>query len=287
MARELHVKWQNPTALLALVLAAFLFAGCATKGVNKGHYNLLSVKDEQRWGKQIKAQVDADFYARGALCDDPVVNAYVEELGRDLLDYAPALDFDYTFTVVRSPEINAFALPGGHLYVHTGLIEEAENEAQLAAVLAHEISHVVARHGSEKLSAIMTATFVGDVVVSTATTQIDAILTDLALQIATDSSVLAYSRANENEADRIAVELIYRAGYDPRAMQSFFEKMRELHGDSSRAETFFSTHPNPKDRRSRVDEFIQPIPNFEGLILDTPEFQEVKARCLEMKSRGR
>lgn len=266
----------------ALALFAAVLSGCATKGYNKGEYNLVSVEQEKEWGKTLKAEVDAELAQKGMLEAGPAINAYVDGLGRKLLQNAPEVNFDYTFTAVKTDTVNAFAVPGGHVYINTGLIAAADNEAELASVVSHEIGHVVARHGSERLSAIMTASIAGDILVSSVSGDVNRLLTDLAVQIATNTGGLAYSRANENEADRIGVEILYNSGYDPRAMQRFFQKLRESRGEVSDVEEFFSTHPDPADRRSRVRDFIQSVPLHDGLVLDTPEFQKVRAKCLEM-----
>jgi len=271
----------NRSAKLAVLLTALaiLTSACATKGYNKGEYNLLSVKQEEEWGDQLKVEVDGQLRAKGMDYPDSEVQAYIDDLGQRLLLSAPEVNFDYTFTVIRSEQINAFALPGGHVYVNTGLIALADNEAELAGVLSHEIGHIVARHSSERLSAILTAQFVGNILVASQTRYLDRVLTDLAVQIVTQTSGLAYSRADENEADLIGVEMMYDANYDPRALQRFFQKLRDENGDMNEAQIFFSTHPDPKDRRSRVRDYIQSIDLHDGMVLDSTRFQKVHAKC--------
>lgn len=266
------------TIYVTLAAVALSMTGCASEGYNRGQFNLMSIDEEREWGLKLKADVDQEFASRGMAHNDPELSGYVDRLGRKLLAYAPEVNFDYTFTVVKTDVVNAFAIPGGHVYVHTGLIAEAENEAELAGVMAHEIGHVVARHSSERLSALMAATMAGSLIVGAQDDRVDQMLTDLAVQLVTTGGFLAYSRANENEADRIGAEMMYQAGYDPQGMVSFFRKLHGKTGEVTRFEVFISTHPDPEDRKGRVKEFIETLPPKADLIWDSKEFQKVHAR---------
>lgn len=268
------------TALfLGFMLLAFSVSGCATSGFNQGQFNMISIEEEKKLGGEYKAEVDNELHAQGKYYQDSLVTPYVNGLGRRLLASAPEVKFAYTFSVVNTKVVNAFAVPGGHIYIHTGLIAEARNEAELAGVISHEIGHVVARHGSERLSAILAATLVGQILVGAQEDEIDRLLTQLAVQLVTTGGMLAYSRANENEADRIGADIMYRAGYDPRAMVGFFERLHDKKGDMSRFEVFISTHPDPRDRQARVKDYISGMPLGENLIENSPEFQQVQAHC--------
>jgi len=268
---------------LALVIVALTVSTCATSGYNQGQFNLISLEQERELGDKLNADVAAELAAQGMTYNDTEVNDYLNRLGQKLVRNAPEVNFDYTFTVVKTDEVNAFAIPGGHVFVHTGLIAETENEAELAGVIAHEIGHVVARHGSERLSAMMAAGFVGEIIVGGQAQQVDRMLADLAVQLVTTGGMMAYSRQNESEADQIGAKILYDAGYDPWAMVKFFRKLHEKSGDMTKFDVFISTHPDPEDRRNEVRSYIKTLPPRENPIQDTPEFDKVRAICQKIQ----
>lgn len=264
-------------------MALLCVCGCATSGYNKGQFNIISVKEETEVGKEVAQKVDAEYSKKGMDYNDSRVVAYIQALGSKLAANAPEKNYDYTFKVLKNPEINAFALPAGHIYVNTGLIAEADNEAELAGVLSHEIGHVVARHWAERYSAVLVAALAAEVLIQTRESERDRILTQLAVQVVGTGGLLAYSRANEREADQLGVETMYVSGYHPEAMASFFEKMHEKTGDMSKVEVFLSTHPDPRERESRTYEAIMSLPEKQDLIWDTAKFQEIKGVVSEIK----
>jgi len=263
-------------AALVLSSAAAAYPGCTTRGYNKGEFNVISVEQERQWGAQLKRDVDNELARKGMDYQDARVDGYLDRLGTRLLAHAPEVLFEYTFTPVKNEAVNAFAIPGGNVYINTGLLEEADNEAEVAGVMAHEIGHAVARHGSERLSAIIVATTAGSILVASQEDRMDRLLTELAVQIVTTGSMLAYSRANEREADRIGARIMYEAGYDPQAMVSFFEKLRQEKGEVTKFEQFLSTHPSPENRQELVREYIKDLPPRQEFTTNTEEFKRVQ-----------
>jgi len=260
-----------------------LLCGCATSGYNKGQFNLYSIPAEANFGAELASKVDAELVQAGETYSDPEVNGYLQSLGQKLVAAAPEARFQYSFSAVKTPEVNAFALPAGRCYVNTGLIAEAENEAELAGVMAHEIGHVVARHGTERLSAMIAAGMIGEILVGVQGEEQNQLLTQLAVEVVATGGFLAYSRVNENEADQIGAQILYRAGYDPYALARFFLKLKEKKGKTGALEHFLSTHPDPGVRREKVRETIAQWPALTDPVQDTPEFERIKAKVQQIE----
>jgi len=234
----------------ALALGA---AGCAMNPAT-GQHNLMlmSPEDERRQGAELHPEVIKEF---GGVYDDPRVAQYVATVGGGLAKTTELPDQNYTFTVLDSPVVNAFALPGGYVYITRGLMALASDEAELAGVLGHELGHVVARHAAQRYSRGLIvggiAGLLGAVTGSETVGNVVAGLGGLAF-------VQPFSREQELEADRLGVRYIARAGYDPGAMTSFLSKMREnsrleariagRNPDDVDAHDIMSTHPRTVER---------------------------------------
>jgi len=246
----------------------------------KGLGNWYSLEHEIRMGKQYAMQVEQSV----KLVQDPVVNEYVNRIGQNLVRNSDA-KVPFTIKVIDSDEINAFALPGGFFYVNSGLILAADNESELAGVMAHEISHVCARHATRQMTRAQLANFasiplifigggIGYAVSSAAS---------LALPL----TFLSFSRGFEAEADYLGVEYMYKTGYDPESFIAFFEKVqaKEKKKPGSLAKAF-ATHPQTPDRIAKSQEEINTIlPPRPEYIVDTSEFQHVKARLAAIENR--
>jgi len=272
---------KNYTRSAVLGIALLLIAsGCATEGYNKGDFNLMSHEQEDEWGDQLQTKVNEELRKKDSMYENRMVNDYLDRLGKELLANAEEIHFDYSFTPVKMEAVNAFAIPAGHIYIHTGLIAAAESEAELTGVMAHEIGHVVARHGSERMSAMIAATTVGNILIGSQDEAMNRMLTDLAVQIVTTGGMLAYSRAAENEADKIGTKIMYRTGYNPYGMVSFFEKLHEKTGDMSQVEVFLSTHPSPESRMENIREYIkEKYPDAGDRTKDSETFYTVRSIC--------
>src|SRR5438128_5477474 len=206
-------------------------------------FDMFSSQEEVQAGQQASQQVRKQL---PVLPDSSPVTQYVQRLGAELAARAPGEKWPYSFHVVNQKEINAFALPGGPVYVNLGTIQAADNEAELAGVMAHEISHVVQRHGtraaSKQMAAQLPLAILGGVMGQGALSQ----AAQLGISFGVGSYFLKNSRQAEKEADLLGADIMYDAGFDPHAMAQFFTKIQQQGG--SRAPQFLSDHPDPGNR---------------------------------------
>jgi predicted Zn-dependent protease len=239
--------------LVSLGLAVTL-ASCATSGVNKGDFNLVSMDQERAMGQQINAEVHQQYQ----VIDDPQMVAYLKSLGDQIAKAAKVSPDEFHYHIVKDPAVNAFAIPGGHVYVNTGLIEAAANESELAGVMAHEMGHVIARHGTEQLTKSYGLNIIG----SLALGQNPGLLQQLAAQVGGTALMLHYTRGAEDEADKLAVKYTYYADIDPNGMVSFFKKLaQEEKGKTPpRYLAWLQTHPLTADRIKSAERRIAELP---------------------------
>ena len=275
--------------LIALVLALALTASAKDKkkdpdaigerDVGKG-VNFYSIEKEIALGKQLAQEVER----QARIVDDPVIAEYVNRVGQNLVRNSDA-KVPFTIKVLDAEEINAFALPGGFFFVNTGVIMNADSEAEMAGVMAHEIAHVAARHGTRQATrgtiinyASLPLIFMGG-------------WTGYAIQqgasLAIPLGFLSFSRGFESEADMLGLQYLYKAGYDPTAFVDFFEKIQSKEkkkpGTMSKV---FSTHPMTEDRiknsQKNIQEILQAKPEY---VVTTSEFNDVKGRLLALHNR--
>jgi beta-barrel assembly-enhancing protease len=250
----------SPTRpLAAAVLALLLSSGCApiasvtrpaTRAVGRV---LLSTEEERRIGAQLAAQVRQ----QERVLDDPRVQSYVRRLGQRIVDQVPREDrrFDFQFTVLDAPDdVNAFALPGGHIFVNSGLIRAADSEAELAAVLAHEVAHVTADHPSNQLAAQVGLGTLQQLALG----QDPGLAAQIGSTIAAQGYLAAHSREQEREADRRGLEYLARANYEPAAMARFFEKLARMSRTRpALVGDFLASHPAPGQRAETISSLIR------------------------------
>ena len=236
--------------LRAAAAAAFLAVGSSASAQSLFG---MSPQDEKRVGREHHARVLAEY---GGAYDDPDLARYLDSVGQFIAAASNAPSVGYTFTIIDSPIVNAFALPGGYVYVTRGLLALADNEAEVAGVLAHEIAHVTARHGAKRQSK-GTLAGLGLAVLGAVTD--NSALVDLG-RIGARAVLSGYSREEEYEADELGVLYLGRAGFDPGAMSSFLGKLEwqseleaSLHGRAGGPGLgFFATHPRTRDRVERA-----------------------------------
>jgi predicted Zn-dependent protease len=242
--------------------------------------NFYSYDREMALGRDLSRQVEAT----SKLVTDPIVTEYVNRIGQNLVRNSDAR-VPFTIKVLDNEEVNAFALPGGFFYVDSGLILAADNESELAAVMAHEIAHVAARHATKNMTrseiwnlASIPLMFIGG--------PAGYAIAEVA-SIAVPMSFLKFSRDAEREADMLGLQYDYAAGYDPQAFVQFFEKLNaDDKKKHSKLAKMFSTHPMTGDRVTAAqDEIRQYLPDRESYIVDTSEFDQVKAHLLGLESR--
>jgi beta-barrel assembly-enhancing protease len=239
-----------------------------------------SLEGEIRMGKQYAQEVEAT----SKLIRDPVITEYVNRIGQNLVRNSDA-QVPFTIKVVDSDEVNAFALPGGFFYVNSGLILAADEESELAGVMAHEIAHVAARHATRQMTRAQWANigtipliFVGGGI---------GYAVRSAAGLGLPLTFLSFSRSFESEADYLGLQYMYKAGYDPNAFVAFFEKLqaREKKKPGTLAKAF-ATHPQTPDRISKSQEEIGRIlPARPQYIVTTSEFADVKARLASLENR--
>ena len=248
--------------------------GC--RSIGKG-VNFYSLEKEQALGRELAAEVETQV----RLLDDPVVSEYINRVGQNLVRNSDA-KVPFTIKVIDDDEINAFALPGGFLYVNSGLILAADNEAELAGVMAHEIAHVAARHATRNMTKgrIWNVASIPFILVGGgagyAIRQV--------MSVGGPMSSLKFSRDAEREADLLGLEYQYAAGYDPAAFIEFFEKIHALERPQKHSfvSKLFSTHPMTEDRIRRAQQEISTIlPAHDQYVVSTSDFNEAKERLVK------
>ncbi|MDD5711311.1 MAG: M48 family metalloprotease [Smithellaceae bacterium] len=242
-------------------------------------YGAFTVEDEKKVGKEFYEKMSSS----NVIVTDERVNEYITRLGELILSHSQKAPFDYRFFVIKSSSVNAFATPGGYVYVNSGLLALLDNESELAGVLAHEIAHVNARHiasiidKSQKvniatLAAILAGAFLGG-------GEIAAAVTGFSLATATSMN-LKYTREHEEEADRLGLSYLVASGYDGQTMIDFLKKIRRYEYYSSTVPSYFLTHPGTDERIAYLDGLIQtryPSKGAESIIGNFKRIQMVMA----------
>jgi hypothetical protein len=254
------------------------------RNINKGIWahgplGAKGTESEVKMGRMLAAQVDKE----AKFVDDPIITEYVNRVGQNIVLHSDA-KVPFTIKVIDSDEVNAFALPGGFFYVNKGLILAADNEAELAGVMAHEIAHVAARHAMEneaKMRVIdygmLAGILLGGPIISNVLYNGGSFFEGMAF--------LKFSRGAEEEADKLGVQYMWAAGYDPGAMATMFEKLeaknKKKPGTIAR---MFQDHPAPADRRQSAIQLAARFPEREEYVISSSEFQRVKNRLLRLSN---
>src|SRR5882724_11826358 len=245
--------------------------------------NAFTQQQEITEGQKVAAQV---YQQMPVLKDSDPVAVYVRQLGAKLVGQAPGYEWPYNFHVVSSGDINAFALPGGSIFINLATVQVAESEAQLAGVMAHEISHVVMRHSTCNITKQQTyGTFAGLGQLGAAILLGNGKLGSAVAQgigIGTGIGFLRMSRDYEKQADLLGAGILYDAGYDPRGMPQFFEAIQAKYGAGGAQ--FLSDHPNPGNRTEYVNAEIATLPPRTGAKVTSPEFARVHALAMKEKT---
>ncbi len=233
---------------------------------------------EIQMGEQAAQQV---YKQLPVLPDSSPITQYVQRLGRDLASHAPGYKWPFNFHVVNQKEINAFALPGGPIFINLGTIQAADNEAELAGVMAHETSHVVQRHAMRAAVKEAKAQFGLGILGALLGGGTIGSLARAGIGFGANSYFLHNSRGNESEADLIGTDIMYDTGFDPHAMADFFKKLEQQGG--ANGSQFFSDHPNPGNRYEAVTKELETLPPRASYRRDSPEFQSIKRMAMGMK----
>ncbi len=254
---------------LPLLIVASLFSfQCATIS----QINIISTEQEVALGLQFSEEVEREM----EMYDDPVVQAYIDSLGHLLAAHSDRTEIEYHIKVVDTDEVNAFALPGGWLYVNRGLISAAENEAELAAVMGHEIGHIVGKHGARQLTGRIGLS----ALLGLALGEDPSMVTEMVANIVATGTLMKYGRDMERESDRYGIDETYRAGIDPSGMASFFGKLLELQGgqDAAGLDLIFSTHPPTSERIANSERYVDGLPYKANLTTDSARFRVIQGR---------
>jgi predicted Zn-dependent protease len=259
-------------------------------GVASGCAPQISTEQEVALGADYSRQINQQL----PLVNDASTNQFINQLGRQIAQAADQRGIRYNFYVVNSDVVNAFAIPGGHIYINRGLIERADNVSELAGVLAHEIGHVAERHGIEQMSKAQNANTALAVVYGVLLGRQPSGVEQAGIQLGGGAVFASYGRQAEREADAVAVPYMVRSGLNPQGLPSFFRKLLALQqGSPSRVEQWFSTHPTTQERVTNVNAIIAATPGAQGgnLTTDTRAFQSFKARVAALRpvptDRGR
>src|SRR5919199_3649113 len=240
----------------------------------------VSTQQEVQMGQQYAQQINAQL----PIISDPEVNRYINVLGDSIARLSDDRSLQWQFYVVDSPEINAFAVPGGYVYVNRGLIERADNMSELAGVLGHEIGHVTQRHSIKQMEKAQTANVgvtLGCILLRACNDQ----LSQTAINVAGGALFAKFSREDEAEADEKGVEYTVRANISPRGMPSMFEKLlEERKRRPAGVEAWFATHPLEEDRIAHTQALIARINPaiLQTLTVDSPNFQAFKQRLMSL-----
>jgi beta-barrel assembly-enhancing protease len=244
--------------------------------INKHQINFYSLEKEVGIGRQLSAEVDR----QAKFIDDPIITEYINRVGQNIVLHSDA-KVPFTIKVLDSDDVNAFALPGGFFYVNKGLILAADNEAEIAGVMAHEIAHVAARHGVEQASKAQIANY-AMIPLIFMTGGLGAIAYQAA-QIGVPLAFLKFTRGAESEADRLGAQYAWAAGYDPNSLITFFEKLEKKEkGKPGTLSKLFRSHPPTPDRILGVRGLVARFPDRDEYTISTSEFNRVKARLLQL-----
>jgi len=274
--------------VILLAITVFVSTAIARKNEDVENIGNRSISGERVWKvlpnmitleKEIELgrQVAAEFEQVAILLEDPAINEYIDSITQNIVRHSDA-KIPFRVKVVDTDEVNAFAFPGGFFYVNKGLILEAENESELAGVIAHEISHIIARHATMReskgqylqIAAIPAMIFGG-------------YWTQMALEnglgLAINLELLGVTRESEREADQLGIQYAWNTGYDPSGFVTFFEKLQaQEKSKPSRLAGWFRTHPSTEDRIVASLDEQRYLPEKDGYVVNTSEFDRIKAR---------
>jgi beta-barrel assembly-enhancing protease len=257
-------------ALALLILMPVQAANAQRTPLKPGKWNLFSPKQDVELGQQVAQDADKKL----TMLNNRRVDDYLDRLGKKLASYVSGEKYPYQFRAVNDSSINAFALPGGFVYINRGTIEAADNEAELAGVMAHEIGHIALRHGTNQATksyliqtpAALFGGYLGD-------KSIGAIVAQIGTSFTVNSVLLKYSRDDERQSDLFGTQVLYDANYDPIAMAQFFEKL----DTRKRGSDFFSSHPNPENRIQNINAEIRRLGAVSShAVNNTGEFQHIQ-----------
>lgn len=277
------MKHQHRILPRALGSGSAVLAIMVASSTAVGALSLVSVNQEIELGRQAQAEVQSQV----PRVPDASVAAYAASLGRRIAAQAGGPRYPYSYTVANYSDINAFALPGGPVWIHRGAIQAAQNEAQLAGVMAHEIAHIANRHAASRLTkALVANTGLGILGSLLGNKGSRGQIAMIGGAVAANLAMAKFSRDDEREADEQGLIYMTRAGFDPRGMPEFMQVLRSRQGrDPGSVETFFASHPAPRERLTRLSQSASRLAR--GGRRDSAAFQSAKARLARLAPAGR
>lgn len=255
---------------LFFILFLVQLTGCATiqTGLEREEKIFISTQQEVAIGEEVVRQIEKE----NKILNNPKLTTYINDIGQRLASVCFRNDITYHFKIVDEDIINAFALPGGFIYIYRGALASMDNEAQLAAVLAHEMGHVAARHSVKQIQKSQIYSILASILLKDEKQSIQELS-----NIAANLVFLGYSRTAEFEADELGVHFSYQAGYDPKGMLEFFEKLKQKgKEDPSKLTLLLRTHPLTADRIAKVESQISALPTKPDLIRNEAKFKAMR-----------
>jgi predicted Zn-dependent protease len=244
-------------------LIPLLIVGCGSGGIGGG--GSISLDEEWQLGNQLAAQVASQT----RFVNDSRAEGYLRMVGERIHAVTPLANRPFEFRIVDDTSVNAFSLPGGHIYINRGLIKQADKVDMLAGVVAHEISHVVARHAIKQVEKQQTIGVIGSILLG----QSPGALEQIAAQVIAGGAMARFSRADEKQADDMGLQFMAAAGYDPHGMLDMFQKLLSLEqGGNSAVSRFFADHPGTTDRIKDITGRIASMGRTTGIV-DDPAYQ--------------
>ncbi|MEA2236727.1 MAG: hypothetical protein QOC81_1451 [Thermoanaerobaculia bacterium] len=250
-------------SIVFVVLISVMSIGCRSGGLGATGS---SVTLDQEWqlGDQMAAQVAQQMQ----LVRDPAAQAYLRKVGERIHAATPLASRPFDFQIINDPNVNAFSIPGGHVYINSGLIAQTDKADELAGVVAHEISHVVARHVIKQVETQQQISVIGSILLGQNPSGLQALLA----QVIAGGAMARFSRADEKEADDLGLQYMAAGGYDPHGMLDMFQKLMSLErGGNSTVTRFFADHPGTQDRIDDISGRIAKMGNTGGIV-DEPAF---------------
>ncbi len=274
---KVGIRWSRP-ALVSILLLARAVAAVGPTELKPG-FNLFTRQQDVQLGRKLAAEIRKN----STIVNDPTLTAYVNAIGKRLAATPEAREsgFTFTFEVVANPAINAHALPGGPMFINTGLLKAVDNEAQLAGAMAHEMSHVILRHGTNQASKVdliqLPLALAGQM---TDNSTLMGQLTQMGIDLGANSVLLKFSRTHESQADLMGTHLMAEAGYNPVQLAKFFGKLNDE--DNVGALQFLADHPNPDNRSRAIRHEAARLPQ-RTYGYETGQFRQMKRAVANIK----
>ena len=279
MNRELAIR---PRWFVLLFLTTHVWAQSAGPIFPNPGKTSMSKENQQALGMEVATQV---YQQMPVLPDKSAETQYVRQLGQKLVATIPEqYSWPFEFHVIPQKEINAFALPGGQMFINIGTITAAQNEAELAGVMAHEMAHVYMQHSAKQASKAQTTSMIAGIASAVLGGTVGGLagqLGQMGIQMGSQGLMMKYSRGDESQADSVGAMILYKAGYNPQGMVDFFKTMGSQGG--SAPPEFFSSHPNPANRQQTIQKQIAQWP-AQNFVPDTPNFEKLRQHAMGVKA---